>query len=72
MRKQGFRLICSASAGQLDPVLLKIGRKYLEVNGIAENAEIVWDTITMQDETEAARARLYDAQAEKISGEVYA
>ncbi|MEZ3421836.1 MAG: hypothetical protein K1V95_07985 [Eubacterium sp.] len=56
----------------LDPVLLKIGRKYLEVNGIAENAEIVWDTITMQDETEAARARLYDAQAEKISGEVYA
>lgn len=56
----------------LNPVLLKIGKKYLEVNGIAAKAEVVWDTITMQDETEAAKARLYDAQAEKILGEVYA
>lgn len=56
----------------LNPVLLKIGNKYLEINGIAAKAEVVWDAITMQDETEAAKARLYDAQAEKILGEVYA
>lgn len=56
----------------LDPVLLKIGRKYLEVNGIGSAIEVVWDNITMQDETEMAKARLYDAQTEKILREVYA
>lgn len=56
----------------LNPVLLKIGKKYLQINGIAASAEIVWDSITLQDETETARARLYDAQTEKILGEVYA
>lgn len=56
----------------LDPVLSKIAGKYLEINGIAEAVEVVWDTITMQDETETAKARLYDAQTEKILREVYA
>ncbi|MDE6110574.1 MAG: phage portal protein, partial [Eubacterium sp.] len=56
----------------LDPVLLKIGKKYLEINGIGSSIEIVWDSITMQDETEMAKARLYDAQTEKILREVYA
>lgn len=56
----------------LTPVLIKIGKKYLEANGIAAEPEIVWDTITLQDETETARARLYDAQAEKILEEAYA
>ena len=51
----------------LNPVLLRIGKKYLEINGIGSSVEIVWDSITMQDETEMARrARLYDAQTEKI------
>lgn len=56
----------------LNPVLLRIGKKYLEINGIGSSVEIVWDSITMQDETEMARARLYDAQTEKILREVYA
>ena len=56
----------------LDPILLKIGKKYLEINGIGASIEIVWDSITMQDETEMAKARLYDAQTEKILREVYA
>ncbi len=56
----------------LNPVLLRIGKKYLEINGIGSSIEIVWDSITMQDETEMARARLYDAQTEKILREVYA
>lgn len=50
----------------LSPVISKIGRKYLQVNGIASPLFVVWDDITLQDETETARARLYDAQAEKI------
>ena len=56
----------------LNPVLFRIGKKYLEINGIGSSVEIVWDSITMQDETEMARARLYDAQTEKILREVYA
>ena len=56
----------------LNPVLLKIGRKYLEIQGIPSALEVVWDNITMQDETEMAKARLYDAQAEKVLREVNA
>ena len=56
----------------LSPILLKIGRKYLEIYGIASDLEVVWDNITLQDETELAKARLYDAQTEKILKEVYA
>lgn len=53
----------------LNPVILKIGRKYLQVNGIASPLRVEWDDITLQDETEAAKARLYYAQAEKIMRE---
>ena len=56
----------------LTPVLYKIGRKYLEIYGIFSDLEVVWDNITLQDETELAKARLYDAQTEKILKEVYA
>ena len=56
----------------LTPILLRIGRKYLEIYGIPANLEVVWDNITLQDETELAKARLYDAQTEKILKEVYA
>ncbi|MDE6385065.1 MAG: serine/threonine protein phosphatase, partial [Eubacterium sp.] len=56
----------------LNPVLLKIGRRYLEIQGTPSALEVVWDNITMQDETEMAKARLYDAQAEKIFREVNA
>ena len=56
----------------LTPVLRRIGRKYLALCGIHGDLEVVWDNITLQDETELAKARLYDAQTEKILKEVYA
>lgn len=53
----------------LTPVLTKIGRKYLSTYGYAEPLKIEWNTITLQDETEHSKARLYDAQARKIETE---
>ena len=54
----------------VNPILLKIANKYFELNGIPKSVSVVWDTITLQDETETARARLYDAQADKILREM--
>lgn len=56
----------------LTPVLVKIGRKYLSTYGCAEDVNVLWNTITLQDETEHSKARLYDAQARKIEMEVEA
>lgn len=53
----------------LTPVLTKIGRKYLSTYGYAEPLKIKWNNITLQDETEHSKARLYDAQARKIETE---
>lgn len=53
----------------LTPVLIKIGRKYMSTYGYAEPLKIEWNTITLQDETEQSKARLYDAQARKIEME---
>lgn len=39
---------------------------YLTVNGIANDVEIVWDRITLQDETEHAQARYYNAMADNL------
>lgn len=54
----------------LTPVLIKIGKKYLSTMGLAVPLKICWNTITLQDETEHSKARLYDAQAKKIETEV--
>lgn len=56
----------------LTPVLTKIGRKYLSVFGYSEPVKVVWNNITLQDETEHSKARLYDAQAKKIEMEAEA
>lgn len=50
----------------LSPVLLKIGRTYLRLQGITEEPDLVWNTITLKDEEEAAKTKLYCAQAEDI------
>ncbi len=50
----------------ITPVLKKIAKTYLAINGIGAQPEIVWDDITLQDETQLAQAKLYDAQAKKI------
>lgn len=54
----------------LTPVLTKIGNKYLQSAGVYAPLKINWSTITLQDETEHAQARLYNAQADKILREV--
>ena len=54
----------------LTPVLLKIANKYAQINGIYSPIKVSWNEILLQDETEHARARLYNAQADSILKEV--
>jgi hypothetical protein len=50
----------------LTPVIAKICNEFLRSRGYNCKADIVWDSITLQDEVELSRAALYRAQAEKI------
>ena len=50
----------------LTPVLRKILRTFLRLSGFADEPQIEWDDVTLQDEVELARARLYDAQAKQF------
>lgn len=50
----------------MEPVLKRICRLFLALEGMDGEAEIVWDEISLQDTVEEARATLYRAQAEKL------
>lgn len=50
----------------LTPVLLKIARIYLNCAGLDPQVGIVWNNISLQDETELASARLDNARAAQI------
>lgn len=54
----------------LTPAVLKICRFWLISNGLRDNVQVVWDDITMQDEVELSKARLYDAQSKRIEQEL--
>ena len=54
----------------LSPVIEKICTVFLRSSGFCCNAEVVWDDITLQDEVELSKARLYDAQRAKIEYEI--
>jgi len=54
----------------LESVLIKIGNAFLRMNGFAAEAKVKWEDICLQDAVEEARARLYNAQAEKLEKEV--
>lgn len=54
----------------LTPVILRICNMYLKLSGIADKPKVIWDDITLQDEVELSRARLYDAQRKKIEQEL--
>ncbi len=54
----------------LEPVVLKICNSFLRMNGYALEAEVAWQDICLQDAVETAKARLYNAQAEKLEKEV--
>ncbi len=56
--------------GLITPAILKICRTYLSGEGIYCDVDIEWDNISLQDETELARARLYNAQAAKLEKEI--
>ena len=53
----------------VEPVLRKICKTYLALEGLDDRVEIVWDEISLQDMTEQARAELYKAQAAKVNAE---
>lgn len=50
----------------LTPVILKIARVYLHTAGLDPDVRIVWNNISLQDETELAAARLDNARAAQI------
>ena len=54
----------------VEPVLRKICRTYLALEGLDDRVELVWDEISLQDITQEAQAELYRAQAERYRAEV--
>lgn len=54
----------------LTPVIEKICGFWMRTQGINEFFSVEWDDITLQDELELAKARLYRAQSEKIEQEL--
>ena len=54
----------------ISPAIIRICDTYLRGEGIYCDIDIVWNNISLQDETELAHARLYNAQADKIYKEM--
>lgn len=50
----------------ISPVIKKIGEAYLKSLGIYREVSVEWSEITLQDETQSAQARLYNAQADNL------
>lgn len=53
----------------VEPVLRKICRLWLRLEGFSDEMEIVWDEISLQDTLDEAHARLYRAQALQLEEE---
>ena len=56
----------SAIRRSLTPMVERICRMWLRMNGYGGTAEAVWDDINLQDEVEDAKAALYLEQARKL------
>ena len=50
----------------VEPVIGKVCKTFLRLEGLDDRVEIVWDEISLQDMTEQAKAELYKAQAETV------
>ena len=50
----------------LNPVIRKVCRTWLAMNGFSTDFDIVWSNINLQDEVELANARLLNAKARQI------
>ena len=53
----------------VEPVMRKVCRTFLALEGLDDRFEILWDDISLQDITQEAQAELYRAQAEKYRAE---
>lgn len=53
----------------LEPVIRRIAEIFLHLQGCQAEVKVVWDNINLQDEVELARARLYNAQAQRLMKE---
>ena len=53
----------------VEPVMRKVCRTFLALEGLDDRFEIQWDDISLQDITQEAQADLYRAQAEKYRAE---
>ena len=53
----------------VEPVVRKICRMFLALEGLDDRVEILWNDISLQDITEEAKAELYKAQAAKARAE---
>ena len=53
----------------VEPVVRKICKTYLALEGLDDRVEILWNDISLQDITEEAKADMYAAQAEKYRAE---
>ncbi len=51
---------------QLDPIIQQICSVYLRLQGYCEEISIEWDELDFDEQINAAKARLYNAQAEKL------
>ena len=56
----------------VEPVVRKVCRMYLALEGLDDRVEIAWNDISLQDITEEAQAELYKAQAEKARADARA
>ena len=54
----------------LTPVVARICRMWLRLRGCADDVQVEWEDITLQDLVEEARAGLYHAQREKLEEEL--
>ena len=50
----------------LEPVLRRVGIAFLRLAGSAAGVSVEWSNINLQDETEYAQARLWNAQAAQL------
>lgn len=54
---------------EVTPTVRKICSLWLKLNGFADDFTIKWSDVTLQDITELAKSRYYDAQSDRIRSE---
>lgn len=55
---------------EITPIITKICDLWLRLNGYCEDFTVEWNDVTLQDISELAKSRYYDAQSEKILSEI--